>query len=401
MTLGTCIQHTTIMHVPFTGRHLQAVSSRPAFGTGPQGHHSPRICGSQLPHSSHRRQINLWMNNHGSPRHLTCHAQPPTPTPETCSSVNLVDDYMEQNYLFWDYCQGNHSCQFSMGAVSTASYQTQWSAFGILDIMIQKLLDTSAFPNLEKIVLVGHGGGADLILRHALYSEYAQSVSDKLRYVAGNPILFVYFDKLRPTDVNCGYDMINENKATCDFGPVSQSSMDSALAKTKQLVLETSGYNSSIELTTCPEYRWSPQGDGWMNAGWMDEYSSYPYQLHFDSQVASSWSGNYLKKTNTTEQIDAFAQMDVYMVQGLNDTAPWESYEDKEACSAMLQGPNHLAKGAAYHQYLYRWYTSRTVSYTHLRAHETPEHLVCRLLLEKKKKQRINKYRIYKQYKYR
>src|SRR5678816_311326 len=28
---------------------------------------------------------------------------------------------------------------------------------------------------------------------------------------------------------------------------------------------------------------------------------------------------------------------------------------------------------------------SMTVSYTHLRAHETPEHLVCRLLLEKKK----------------
>eukprot|EP00658_Telonema_sp_P-2_P037704 TRINITY_DN27111_c0_g1_i2.p1 TRINITY_DN27111_c0_g1~~TRINITY_DN27111_c0_g1_i2.p1 ORF type:complete len:186 (-),score=35.28 TRINITY_DN27111_c0_g1_i2:19-576(-) len=29
---------------------------------------------------------------------------------------------------------------------------------------------------------------------------------------------------------------------------------------------------------------------------------------------------------------------------------------------------------------------SKAVSYTHLRAHETPEHLVCRLLLEKKKK---------------
>src|SRR5678816_645937 len=28
---------------------------------------------------------------------------------------------------------------------------------------------------------------------------------------------------------------------------------------------------------------------------------------------------------------------------------------------------------------------SEPVSYTHLRAHETPEHLVCRLLLEKKK----------------
>ena len=31
------------------------------------------------------------------------------------------------------------------------------------------------------------------------------------------------------------------------------------------------------------------------------------------------------------------------------------------------------------------------VSYTHLRAHETPEHLVCRLLLEKKKKKKKQK----------
>eukprot|EP00658_Telonema_sp_P-2_P046832 TRINITY_DN35160_c0_g1_i1.p1 TRINITY_DN35160_c0_g1~~TRINITY_DN35160_c0_g1_i1.p1 ORF type:complete len:133 (-),score=30.30 TRINITY_DN35160_c0_g1_i1:9-407(-) len=30
-----------------------------------------------------------------------------------------------------------------------------------------------------------------------------------------------------------------------------------------------------------------------------------------------------------------------------------------------------------------------SVSYTHLRAHETPEHLVCRLLLEKKKNKKI------------
>src|SRR5674536_390552 len=33
-----------------------------------------------------------------------------------------------------------------------------------------------------------------------------------------------------------------------------------------------------------------------------------------------------------------------------------------------------------------RWRSRPPVSYTHLRAHETPEHLVCRLLLEKKKK---------------
>eukprot|EP00658_Telonema_sp_P-2_P050710 TRINITY_DN38739_c0_g1_i1.p1 TRINITY_DN38739_c0_g1~~TRINITY_DN38739_c0_g1_i1.p1 ORF type:complete len:256 (+),score=50.84 TRINITY_DN38739_c0_g1_i1:98-865(+) len=37
---------------------------------------------------------------------------------------------------------------------------------------------------------------------------------------------------------------------------------------------------------------------------------------------------------------------------------------------------------------------SEAVSYTHLRAHETPEHLVCRLLLEKKNKN-LNMIRIY------
>ena len=35
--------------------------------------------------------------------------------------------------------------------------------------------------------------------------------------------------------------------------------------------------------------------------------------------------------------------------------------------------------------------TPPSVSYTHLRAHETPEHLVCRLLLEKKKKKKKQK----------
>src|SRR5674536_360806 len=36
-------------------------------------------------------------------------------------------------------------------------------------------------------------------------------------------------------------------------------------------------------------------------------------------------------------------------------------------------------------------YRSGSVSYTHLRAHETPEHLVCRLLLEKKKQKHLSR----------
>src|SRR5665254_16286 len=44
------------------------------------------------------------------------------------------------------------------------------------------------------------------------------------------------------------------------------------------------------------------------------------------------------------------------------------------------QSPGRLSS----YRYIIR-IAPESVSYTHLRAHETPEHLVCRLLLEKKK----------------
>eukprot|EP00658_Telonema_sp_P-2_P055036 TRINITY_DN43769_c0_g1_i1.p1 TRINITY_DN43769_c0_g1~~TRINITY_DN43769_c0_g1_i1.p1 ORF type:complete len:128 (+),score=31.25 TRINITY_DN43769_c0_g1_i1:108-491(+) len=64
------------------------------------------------------------------------------------------------------------------------------------------------------------------------------------------------------------------------------------------------------------------------------------------------------------------------------------------ATSARLATPNGCSIGRLLQASTDdRWAGSLTsilpVSYTHLRAHETPEHLVCRLLLEKKKKKRI------------
>eukprot|EP00658_Telonema_sp_P-2_P036342 TRINITY_DN26311_c0_g1_i1.p1 TRINITY_DN26311_c0_g1~~TRINITY_DN26311_c0_g1_i1.p1 ORF type:complete len:109 (-),score=5.28 TRINITY_DN26311_c0_g1_i1:5-331(-) len=55
-------------------------------------------------------------------------------------------------------------------------------------------------------------------------------------------------------------------------------------------------------------------------------------------------------------------------VSSTSPPLPHARYAD---CCVVSQDPCHLVSPA--------------VSYTHLRAHETPEHLVCRLLLEKKK----------------
>eukprot|EP00658_Telonema_sp_P-2_P054165 TRINITY_DN4310_c0_g1_i2.p1 TRINITY_DN4310_c0_g1~~TRINITY_DN4310_c0_g1_i2.p1 ORF type:complete len:239 (-),score=43.56 TRINITY_DN4310_c0_g1_i2:13-729(-) len=64
-------------------------------------------------------------------------------------------------------------------------------------------------------------------------------------------------------------------------------------------------------------------------------------------------------------------------------TDPWCNHSTAMTHSNPLSWPHLLYAPAAENGH---WPTPLPVSYTHLRAHETPEHLVCRLLLEKKKK---------------
>eukprot|EP00658_Telonema_sp_P-2_P062525 TRINITY_DN51198_c0_g1_i1.p1 TRINITY_DN51198_c0_g1~~TRINITY_DN51198_c0_g1_i1.p1 ORF type:complete len:118 (+),score=40.69 TRINITY_DN51198_c0_g1_i1:170-523(+) len=81
----------------------------------------------------------------------------------------------------------------------------------------------------------------------------------------------------------------------------------------------------------------------------------------------------------------------VSLVDILNQIGVQYSYvnilEDDEVC----EGLKEFSSWPTYPQVyidgeLIGGYDIITVSYTHLRAHETPEHLVCRLLLEKKKR---------------
>src|SRR5678815_2753364 len=83
-------------------------------------------------------------------------------------------------------------------------------------------------------------------------------------------------------------------------------------------------------------------------------------------------SESHSKKTNAAERVTAV------FLELLERQFPIESTERP----LELKTAQDFAKNLFVHvNYLN---SSVTVSYTHLRAHETPEHLVCRLLLEKK-----------------
>eukprot|EP00658_Telonema_sp_P-2_P028160 TRINITY_DN2162_c0_g5_i1.p7 TRINITY_DN2162_c0_g5~~TRINITY_DN2162_c0_g5_i1.p7 ORF type:complete len:112 (-),score=27.35 TRINITY_DN2162_c0_g5_i1:1-336(-) len=61
---------------------------------------------------------------------------------------------------------------------------------------------------------------------------------------------------------------------------------------------------------------------------------------------------------------------------------------ESTSCSRSIASARELTAGSSMTDAMGSVRPRTPVSYTHLRAHETPEHLVCRLLLEKKKKKK-------------
>jgi hypothetical protein len=96
------------------------------------------------------------------------------------------------------------------------------SSFEVIDGIIAQLSDRTRFPNLERIVVAAHSGGAQYVQRYAVvgradqvitsaglqpYAEGAEVNAAKgpvmrVRYVVANPSSYVYFDPVRPVAVS-------------------------------------------------------------------------------------------------------------------------------------------------------------------------------------------------------
>ncbi len=71
------------------------------------------------------------------------------------------------------------------------------SSYGLLDDVLEKLHEKFVFPNLQHIVVVGHGGGAQMLIRYVIASRLP-GITIPLHFVIANPGSYVFFGKSRP-----------------------------------------------------------------------------------------------------------------------------------------------------------------------------------------------------------
>jgi len=79
------------------------------------------------------------------------------------------------------------------------------SSFTVVDRMLRRLANRSAFPNLERVVVAGHSAGGQFTNRFAAGSRVAPELQeagiDVVHFVIANPSSYLYLSSERPVPV--------------------------------------------------------------------------------------------------------------------------------------------------------------------------------------------------------
>jgi pimeloyl-ACP methyl ester carboxylesterase len=99
--------------------------------------------------------------------------------------------------LYWTdsgWKQGDSSARSPLPRPGSAS------SFTALDQLIARASSRRTFPNLDRIVIVGHSAGGQLVNRYAATSPIeraATAAGQTVRFVVANPSSYLYFDAVR------------------------------------------------------------------------------------------------------------------------------------------------------------------------------------------------------------
>lgn len=94
------------------------------------------------------------------------------------------------------------------------------SSFDVLDQMLGILTDRDLYPNLNKISILGHSAGGQMVQRYAIMSLLAAAYDEDdvdwidMQFVVANPSSYTYLDERR-YGYNCGNCSCTIDNCTC------------------------------------------------------------------------------------------------------------------------------------------------------------------------------------------
>jgi hypothetical protein len=112
--------------------------------------------------------------------------------PQLLLPADVTAHRLDDRYLRW--VSGWESGVPAQGPSPASSYD-------VLDDVVAKLSNASAFPQLTRIVFVGHGGGAQLLARYAVVTKLQSSLT--ISFVIANAGTYLYPTTARPLPPAC------------------------------------------------------------------------------------------------------------------------------------------------------------------------------------------------------
>ncbi len=217
--------------------------------------------------------------------------------PRLAANSGECRDALDAGEISWT-CGSKNDWRGGGEAVGLSSVTT----FDFIDTLIAKLARREVFPNLRHIVITGHSAGGQFVHRYAAAGRAEPGAGVAVHYIVANPSTYLYLDDQRLAAGTCS----EKNGCTGRFLP----------------------YGEGRNCTTF---------NRWRNG--LEE------------------RGGYAARVSDADLKAQLVSRDVTYLLGELDTLPKYGFDN--TCPAMAQGPDRLARGITYWNYINKEHGAR------------------------------------------
>lgn len=149
----------------------------------------------------------------------------------------ISSDSKDSDELYWSdsWKFGNNSAENEIGS------------FEVLDRIIESIWLSGHFPNLKKIVIIGHSAGGQFVARYVAGSPVVDRFSIQVSYVISNPSSYIYFNDKR-TDGNKGFVTPNNSCPDYNTYPYGLEQMNSYMSHVSSYELSSRFNHRNVSL---------------------------------------------------------------------------------------------------------------------------------------------------------